>query len=53
MMHRDDQATRRAKNIAAVVYLIVLTFLVGGSYIHQHKQPAAVESATNPPQSEQ
>ena len=31
----DD--TKRAKNIAAVLYLLVLTFLVGGSYLNQQR----------------
>jgi hypothetical protein len=53
MTHRDDDATRRAKNIAAVVYMIVLIFLVGGSYIHQHRQTEAVKAESNPTQLEQ
>jgi hypothetical protein len=53
MIHRDDEATRRAKNIAAIVYMIVLIFVVGGSYIHQHRQTESSEAATNPSQLEQ
>jgi hypothetical protein len=53
MTHRDDEATRRAKNIAAIVYMIVLIFLVGGSYIDQHKQTTAVETESKPSQLEQ
>lgn len=53
MIHRDDEATRRAKNIAAIVYMIVLTFLVGGSYIHQHRQTVVAEAEANPVQLEQ
>ncbi len=34
--HKDD-GSRKAKNIAAILYLLVLSFLVGGSYIHQHQ----------------
>jgi len=30
-----DDGSKRAKNIAAVLYLIVLVFLVGGSYLNQ------------------
>ncbi|MDD2759578.1 MAG: hypothetical protein PHH11_04730 [Methylomonas sp.] len=42
-------ATKKAKNIAAVLYLLVLTFLVGGSYIHQHRDSGdAVESSVYP-----
>lgn len=33
----EDDGSRRAKNIAAIVYLCIMTFLVGGSYIHQHR----------------
>lgn len=31
---------KRAKNIAAVLYLLVLGFIVGGSYFNQQGQPA-------------
>lgn len=37
MQNPEDDGTRRAKNIAAIVYLCIMTFLVGGSYIHQHR----------------
>jgi hypothetical protein len=53
MTHRDDEATRRAKNIAAIVYMIVLIFVVGGSYIHQHRQTQTSEASTNTGQLEQ
>ncbi|MGD0959487.1 MAG: hypothetical protein ABSB19_06745 [Methylomonas sp.] len=36
---------KKAKNIAAIVYLLLLTFLVGGSYINQHKNPAPAAPA--------
>jgi hypothetical protein len=29
---------KRAKNIAAILYLLVLAFVVGGSYINQRGQ---------------
>ena len=35
-----DDGSKKVKNIAAIIYLLVLTFLVGGSYINQHRQPA-------------
>jgi hypothetical protein len=37
-----DDGVRNAKNIAAVVYLLVLVFLVGGSYINQHRTDKAL-----------
>lgn len=35
-----DAGIKKTKNIAAVVYLLVLTFFVGGSYINQHRADA-------------
>ncbi|WAR45950.1 hypothetical protein [Methylomonas rapida] len=32
----DADKIKRVKNIAAVLYLLVMVFLVGGSYWHQH-----------------
>lgn len=45
----DADAAKRVKNIAAVLYMIVLTFLVGGSYLHQqqHASSDTVESQVN------
>jgi len=34
--HEKD-ASKKVKNIAAILYLLVMIFLVGGSYINQHK----------------
>jgi len=39
-----DDGSKKAKNIAAIVYLLVLGFLVGGSYWHQQHAPANVEA---------
>jgi hypothetical protein len=42
MNNRDgDDGSRKVKNIAAILYLVVLVFLVGGSYINQqnHEKP--------------
>ncbi len=36
--HDDANAVKKAKNVAAVAYLLVLTFLVGGSYYHQQNE---------------
>lgn len=30
-----DAGSKRVKNIAAVLYLLILTFVVGGSYLNQ------------------
>jgi hypothetical protein len=32
-----DDGSKKVKNIAAVLFLLVLTFLVGGSYLHQQR----------------
>ena len=37
---KADDGGKKAKNIAAVVYLAVLIFLVGGSYINQQRADA-------------
>jgi hypothetical protein len=42
-----DDGVKNAKNIAAVVYLLVLVFLIGGSYINQHRNNSAVDSAAS------
>ncbi|WP_197492517.1 hypothetical protein [Methylomonas methanica] len=44
--HSHDDS-KKVKNIAAVIYLLVLTILVGGSYLHQQRADAAqVASST-------
>lgn len=35
---KHDDGSKRVKNIAAVVYLLLLTFLVGGSYLNQQHE---------------
>ncbi|MGZ5000066.1 MAG: hypothetical protein ACXV7F_07180 [Methylomonas sp.] len=43
----SDDGSKKVKNIAAVLYLLVLTFLVGGSYINQHRtKTVSATSAT-------
>lgn len=37
----SDDGSKSVKNLAAVVYLLVLIFLVGGSYINQQRTEAA------------
>ena len=41
----NADAVKKVKNIAAVVYLLVLTFLVGGSYLHQQRDSVASEAS--------
>lgn len=44
----EANAIKKAKNIAAVLYMIVLSFVVGGSYLHQqHTVVDTVENQTN------
>lgn len=40
-------SSKRVKNIAAVLYLVVLTFLVGGSYINQQRNEIAAPQEAN------
>ena len=37
----DRDEHKKVKNIAAIVYLLVLGFLVGGSYLHQQRADTA------------
>lgn len=36
-MYNPDPAAKRVKYIASIIYLLVLAFIVGGSYIHQQQ----------------
>lgn len=42
---KADDGVKKAKNIAAVLYLLVLAFLVGGSYINQQRLEAPESAA--------
>lgn len=42
-----DDGSKKVKNVAAVLYLLVLVFLVGGSYINQHRADAVSDSPVN------
>ena len=44
--HPDD-GSKKVKNIAAVLYLLVLSFLVGGSYLNQHYADASSAPPAN------
>lgn len=35
MHNNDPDGSKKVKNIAAVIYLLVMIFVVGGSYLHQ------------------
>ncbi|MDT4292166.1 hypothetical protein RO575_21585 [Methylomonas sp. MO1] len=41
MNNQRHDDSKKVKNIAAVLYLLVLTFLVGGSYLHQQSADTA------------
>ncbi|MCQ8127042.1 hypothetical protein [Methylomonas rivi] len=43
----NDDGSRRVKNIAAVLYLLVLAFVVGGSYINQRHNEAVSARESN------
>lgn len=45
--HSTDDGSKKVKNIAAVLYLLVLTFLVGGSYLNQHRTEANATTQTS------
>lgn len=46
-MHHRDDGSYRVKNIAAVVYVLVMVFLVGGSYWHQQQRQPGGEASVN------
>ena len=47
MQKTPDDGSRRVKNIAAILYLLVLIFVVGGTYIHQHSDKQVLEKSTD------
>lgn len=34
----QDPGTKKAKRIASIIYVCVMAFIVGGSYLHQQRQ---------------
>jgi len=46
---KSDDGVKKVKNIAAVIYLLVLVFLVGGSYLNQHSQGSTSAEAPQTP----
>ncbi|MCK9605674.1 MAG: hypothetical protein M0R33_04390 [Methylomonas sp.] len=48
MTNRNNlHSGKRVKNIAAMLYLLVLTFVVGGTYINQQQNEAASSPESN------
>jgi hypothetical protein len=47
MQKSPDDGSRRVKNIAAILYLVVMAFLVGGSYIHQQSDKKPVKESVD------
>jgi hypothetical protein len=48
---KADDGSKRVKNITAVIYLLVMIFIVGGTYLHQQEkleQPQAFSKETPP-----
>jgi uncharacterized protein HemX len=41
---QGDDGSKKVKNIAAILFLLVLGFLVGGSYWHQQQAQANGEA---------
>lgn len=44
----EQQQIKRVKNIAAVLYLLAMVFLVGGSYWHQQQKVTTDAQQTSP-----
>lgn len=48
MQHENhDEASKRVKNIAAVLYLLLMLFVVGGTYWHQQQDGAESANASD------
>lgn len=45
----SDVGSKKVKNIAAIVYLLVLVFLVGGSYWNQQQSADTTSEKTAQP----
>jgi len=45
---QEEQTIKRVKNIAAMVYLLVMVFLLGGSWWHQqHKAETSAPTSAS------
>ncbi len=40
MNQRDITGAKKARRIAAIVYVLLMAFIVGGSILHQNKKAA-------------
>jgi surface polysaccharide O-acyltransferase-like enzyme len=45
----EQQQIKRVKNIAAVLYMLAMIFLVGGSYWHQQQKEIVTETQQSSP----
>ena len=43
-----DNGSKKVKNLAAIVYLLVLIFLVGGSYLNQQRHATDAQNGSKP-----
>ena len=43
-MNTTDPAARKVKYIASIIYLLVFSFVVGGTYINQQMEATATEN---------
>jgi len=43
-MNATDPAARKVKYIASIIYLLVFSFIVGGSYINQQMEASTTEN---------
>ncbi|QPK64623.1 hypothetical protein IVG45_06615 [Methylomonas sp. LL1] len=39
-----DDGSKKVKNIAAVLYLLAMIFIVGGSYLNQQRENAGTQN---------
>ena len=45
--HNSKNTAKKVKYITSIIYLVVLAFIVGGSYIHQQQEILVDKSETN------
>jgi hypothetical protein len=49
---KHDDGSKKVKNIAAVLYLLAMVVLVGGSYLNQHRDDGVRQNSTGPANSD-
>jgi hypothetical protein len=42
------EQSKKARRIASVVYLVIMTIIMGGTYLSQQQKEAAEKTAKNP-----